>query len=91
LKLAKWCTLKQPAIFLLVLFPFNTEGKIVYVSALQDGDLTTPHHGSDEHVTRDDGRLVGNMMIPHHFIISRAAGGKIISFFEAVITRIASE
>jgi hypothetical protein len=74
-----------------MLFHFNDEGQITYLSAEKDGDLTTPYHGSGEHVTRDDYRLVGNMMIPHRFTISRAAGGEVFPFFDGGLTRIEFE
>lgn len=74
-----------------MIFHFNEAGQITYLVAEQDGDLTTPYHGSGEHVTRGDYRAVGNMMIPHKFTISRAAGGEIFPFFEAEIMRIAFE
>ncbi len=74
-----------------LLFHFNAEGQITYLSAEQDGDLTTPYHGSGEHVTRTNYRQVSGMMIPHSFTISRAAGGKVFPFFEAKLTSIAFE
>ncbi len=74
-----------------MVFHFNEIGQITHLVAEQDGDLSTPYHGSGEHVTRDDYRAVGNMMIPHKFTISRAAGGEIFPFFEAEITRIGFE
>lgn len=74
-----------------MLFHFDADGRITHLTAEQDGDLTTPYHGSGEHVTREDYRLVGNMMIPHRFTISRMAGGEIFPFFNAEITQIAYE
>ncbi|MCP4940589.1 MAG: hypothetical protein GY924_01235 [Planctomycetaceae bacterium] len=74
-----------------MLFHFNTKGQITHLAAERDGDLSTPYHGSGEHVTREDYRPVGNMMIPHRFTISRAAGGKTFPFFNAGTTRIAFE
>jgi hypothetical protein len=67
---------------------FDQEGRMTYMMAEKDGDLTTPYHGSGEHVTRGDYRAVGNQMIPHAFTISRAAGGKLYPFWEAQITDI---
>ncbi|MEP3278009.1 MAG: DUF6544 family protein [Stappiaceae bacterium] len=74
-----------------MLFFFNSQGQITHLAAEQDGDLTTPYHGSGEHVTRDDYRLVSNMMIPHQFTISRAAGGEVFPFFKAEVTHIVYE
>lgn len=74
-----------------MLFHFNAEGQITYLSAEQDGDLDTPYHGSGEHVTRADYQPVGNMMIPHSFTISRAAGGQVYPFFDANLTSISFE
>ena len=74
-----------------MLFHFNAEGQITHLSAEQDGDLSTPYHGSGEHVTRADYRRIGNMMIPHSFTISRAAKGEIHPFFDAKITSITFE
>ncbi len=74
-----------------MLFHFNEEGQITHLSAEQDGDLSTPYHGSGEHVTRADYRQIGTMMIPHSFIISRSAGGKVFPFFDAKITSITFE
>lgn len=61
---------------------FDSEGPMTHMAAKSDGDLTTPYHGSGEHVTRGDYRRVGNQMIPHSFTISRAAKGKIFSFWK---------
>lgn len=74
-----------------MVFYFNDKGQITHLAAEQDGDLTTPYHGSGEHVTRSDYRLVGNKMIPHRFTISRAANGNIFPFFKAEIMRIVFE
>ena len=52
------------------------------------GPLTTPYHGSGEHVLRDDYRLVDGMMIPHSFTISRAAGGERFPFWNGAIETI---
>lgn len=37
-------------------------------------DLTTPYHGSEEYVTRDDYRPVAGMMIPHAFVTAARVG-----------------
>ena len=60
---------------------FGPDGSLVSFHAEHDGDLTTPYHGSGEHVLRGDYRLVDGMMIPHSFTISRAAGGETFPFW----------
>ncbi len=60
---------------------FRPDGSLESLAAEEDGDLTTPYHGSGEHVLRDDYRLVDGMMIPHSFTISRAAGGEVFPFW----------
>lgn len=67
---------------------FDAEGRITQMVAEEDGDLTTPYHGSGEHVTRSDYRLVDNQMIPHQFTISRAANGQIYPFWTGEITEV---
>ena len=68
---------------------FASDGRMTRMVAEEDGDLTTPYHGSGEHVTRDDYRLVDGVMIPHRFVISRYAGGQTYPFFDASLTSIA--
>ena len=70
---------------------FRPDGSLASFDAEQDGDLTTPYHGSGEHAARDDYRLVAGMMIPHSFIIARASGGTIHPFWRGRITAIAFE
>ncbi|MEM1431459.1 MAG: DUF6544 family protein [Pseudomonadota bacterium] len=70
---------------------FAEDGRMTHMTAEEDGDLTTPYHGSGEHVTREDYRDVGGTMIPHRFVISRAADGEIFPFFDAELTAIAFE
>ncbi|WBU54635.1 DUF6544 family protein [Paracoccus sp. SCSIO 75233] len=67
---------------------FDTEGRMTEMVAEEDGDLTTPYHGSGEHVARRDYRPVGNQMIPFGFTISRMAGGELYPFWDAEITDI---
>lgn len=67
---------------------FDADGRMTHMTAEEDGDLTTPYHGSGEHVARGDYRPVGNQMIPHEFAVSRAAGGETFPFFEGRITAI---
>lgn len=70
---------------------FRPDGSLERFDAQEDGDLSTPYHGSGEHVTRDDYRPVSGMMIPHRFTIARAAGGKLFPFWTGRITTIAFE
>lgn len=70
---------------------FRPDGSLASFDAEQDGDLTTPYHGSGEHVTRDDYRPVAGMMIPHAFLIARRAGGSSYPFWKGRITSIAFE
>ncbi|WP_319532822.1 DUF6920 family protein [uncultured Cohaesibacter sp.] len=73
---------------------FDAEGRMTFMQAEEDGDLTTSYHGSGEHVARSDYRQVGNLMIPHSFTISRAADGQIYPFWmgkmEEIIYKIQS-
>ncbi len=68
---------------------FRTDGSLESFDAETDGDLTTPYHGSGEHVFRDDYRLVSGMMIPHSFTIARAANGETYPFWTGQIETIA--
>lgn len=70
---------------------FRPDGSLASFDAEQDGDLTTPYHGSGEHAARDDYRSVAGMMIPHAFEIARAAGGKTYPFWKGQITSIVYE
>lgn len=70
---------------------FGETGEITHMVAEEDGELSTPYHGSGEHVTRSDYRDVGGVMIPHSFVISRMAGGEIYPFFNAQLTSIEFE
>lgn len=66
-------------------------GHITHMVAEEDGDLNTPYHGSGEHVTRADYRLVDGVMVPHAFVISRMSEGKVYPFFDATLTSISFE
>ena len=70
---------------------FDVAGNITHMIAEEDGDLNTPYHGSGEHVTRADYRLVDGVMIPHAFVISRMSGGEVYPFFDATLTSISFE
>jgi hypothetical protein len=70
---------------------FDAEGRMLRMTAEEEGDLSTPYHGSGEHVTRDDYRPIGNQMIPMRFTISRAALGRVLPFWDGRITAITFE
>lgn len=66
---------------------FRNDGSLESFMAEEDGDLTTPYHGSGEYAARDDYQLVQGMMIPHSFEIARAAKGEIHPFWKGHITQ----
>lgn len=66
-------------------------GALTRFDAEEDGDLTTPYHGSGEHVSREDYRLVQGVRVPMGFTIARAAGGTLHPFWTGRVTRIAFE
>jgi hypothetical protein len=70
---------------------FGPDGSLSRMAAEEDGDLTTPYHGSGEDVTRADYRLVEGRMIPHRFVISRAAKGEVFPFWDGAITAVRFE
>lgn len=65
---------------------FDERGALISMHAEEDGDLTTPYHGSGEHVTRSDYRLVGDVRVPMGFEVSRMADGEILPFWSGQIT-----
>jgi hypothetical protein len=67
---------------------FGPDGRLERLDAEEDGDLTTPYHGSGEHVLRGDYQMISGMMIPHTFTIARASGAKILPFWKGRITLI---
>ncbi|MEZ5718718.1 MAG: DUF6544 family protein [Burkholderiaceae bacterium] len=67
---------------------FGDDGRLASFQAEEDGDLTTPYHGSGEHVARSDYRLVQGIRVPMGFTISRMAKGRIMPFWEGRITSI---
>ncbi len=70
---------------------FDGAGRMTHMVAEEDGDPSTPYHGSGEHVARSDYRPVGNQMIPHAFAISRAASGEPFPFWYGRVTSIRFE
>jgi len=67
---------------------FREDGSLKAFDAEENGDLTTPYHGSGEHVLREDYREVSGMMIPHRFTIARASEGKTFPFWRGAVTSI---
>ena len=67
---------------------FGPDGALTRFDAEQDGDLTTPYHGSGEHVRRTDYTLVDGVRVPMGFEIARAAGGQIYPFWTGRVTQI---
>lgn len=70
---------------------FDARGAMTHMVAETDGDLTTPYHGSGEHVTRTDYRAIQGVMVPHRFVISRMSKGELYPFFDARLTSLAFE
>jgi len=64
----------------------DAEGRLLNLRAEQDGDLTTPYHGSGEYAARSDYRLISGMMIPHGFTIARHAEGTDYPFWRGELT-----
>ena len=70
---------------------FGPDGALTAFEAEEDGDLSTPYHGSGERAERSDYRSIAGMRIPHGFMIARKAGGRILPFWEGRITSIRHE
>lgn len=70
---------------------FADNGQMTHMVAEADGDLSTPYHGSGEHVARSNYRLIGHQMIPMAFTISRMAGGKLYPFWKGQVDNITFE
>ncbi len=60
---------------------FRSDGSLKSFLAEEDGDLSTPYHGSGEYVIRGDYRLVEGMRIPMSFEIFRVSEGKEFPFW----------
>jgi len=67
---------------------FDQRGALTSFQAEQDGDLTTPYHGSGEHVSRGDYQLVEGVRIPMTFEVSRMADGMLYPFWTGRLTDI---
>ena len=70
---------------------FDAEGRMTHMTAEADGDLSTPYHGSGEHVARSDYQRLGGQMIPMRFTISRARGGSVYPFWKGRVKSIVFE
>lgn len=70
---------------------FGPDGALTRFDAEEDGDLTTPYHGSGEHAARGDYQLVDGVRVPMSFTIARAAGGEIFPFWKGRITSFSFE
>jgi hypothetical protein len=66
---------------------FGDDGRLLRFDAEEDGDLRTAYHGSGEHAARDDYEAVDGVMIPKRFVVARAAGGRILPFWEGRVTQ----
>ena len=67
---------------------FREDGSLERFDSEEDGDLSTPYHGSGEHVSRSDYKEIDGMMIPMRFTIARASKGQIFPFWAGRITEI---
>lgn len=67
---------------------FGDDGSLAALDAEEDGDLTTPYHGSGEHTARSEYRLVDGVRVPMRFEIARAAGGETYTFWTGDIVSI---
>lgn len=68
---------------------FDAAGALVSFRAPEPGDLTTPYHGSGEHVARSDYQLIEGARVPMAFEISRVgADGRERPFWKGRVTRL---
>ncbi len=67
---------------------FNEDGSLDRIEAEEDGDLTTPYHGSGEYAARSDYRMVEGVRVPMGFTIARRANGKIYPFWKGRLTSV---
>lgn len=70
---------------------FGPDGRMTHMQTETDGDLSTPYHGSGEHVARSGYQLVGDQMIPMDFTISRMADGRLHPFWRGRVDSILFE
>jgi len=67
---------------------FAPDGRMTHMQTEVDGDLSTPYHGSGEHVARSGYEKVGGQMIPMEFTISRMAAGQLHPFWRGRVDQI---
>ncbi|GAB7081602.1 DUF6920 family protein [Megalodesulfovibrio paquesii] len=67
---------------------FGEDGQLESFDAEEDGDLSTPYHGSGERVRRSGHALVDGIRIPLQFEVSRVAKGVAYPFWRGRITSI---
>lgn len=67
---------------------FDEQGRLTSFAAEEDGDLTTPYHGSGEYVKRWNYQMIDGVRIPMNFEISRMAKGEIYPFWKGRIETI---
>lgn len=70
---------------------FDDRGALTSFHAEEDGDLTTPYHGSGEHVLRADYRDVDGVRLPMRFEVSRMADGVLYPFWSGEIGMVVFE
>jgi len=71
-----------------MLATFRADGSLASLEAEEDGDLTTPYHGSGEYTERSGYELVDGVRVPMEFTIARAAGGETYPFWTGRVTSI---
>ncbi len=67
---------------------FAPGGALTSFGAEEDGDLTTPYHGSGEHAARGDYTLVDRVRVPLSFEIGRVADGEVYPFWVGRVTSV---
>ena len=67
---------------------FAPDGRMTHMQTEVDGDLSTPYHGSGEHVARSGYEKVDGQMIPMEFTISRMAAGQLHPFWRGRVGQI---
>ena len=70
---------------------FDDTGALISFHAEEDGDLTTPYHGSGEHVARGGYELNDGVRIPMTFVISRMADEQLYPFWSGRLTSFSFE
>ena len=70
---------------------FASSGELTQMIATEDGDLSTPYHGSGELVERSDYQSVQGIMIPMKFSIARVHANQVFPFWVGQIDEIQFE